>query len=146
MDTEKIEVGIVVRMDVLQVLVNTIRDMIYEMRTWGSLEGQREFRETTLDILDDYPAIRDQFEKETSEATEDMNKWGELESFAQKHPEILCTQYMFMGKTKDGISLYKDINTRRYLNIRDGQCYFYRWWEDKYTAISESEAIQWVLS
>lgn len=49
----------------IQELVETIKEAIYELRSWGSVEGQEEIHEKTLTILVDYPDLRDAFSRDT---------------------------------------------------------------------------------
>lgn len=59
-------------------------------------------------------------------------------------PSFICKYLMYIG-TKNNISLYKHIETRRYINV-DKNGNFYRFNNSIYELISKEEAIRHVLS
>ena len=67
--------------------------------------------------------------------------WYPLETFSDKYPnEINCCDFMHMGKV-GGVELYKNIVTRRYINIdAEGYCWSYS--GDGYFQITEESAIR----
>jgi hypothetical protein len=60
--------------------------------------------------------------------------------------QSLCHDFMFMGR-KGNIFLYKNINTRRYVNVDcDGNTYQHNPTTNGYDPIPRADAIKWVLS
>jgi hypothetical protein len=54
-----------------------------------------------------------------------------------------CGDYMYMGRVGE-IELYKHRFTRRYLNISQDGCKFYRYLDGTYVEISRSDALSYV--
>jgi hypothetical protein len=54
-----------------------------------------------------------------------------------------CWEYMYMGRVGE-IELYKHRFTRRYLNISQNGCKFYRNVDGTYVEISRSDALSYV--
>lgn len=74
----------------------------------------------------------------------ESNEWKPLEDAI---PEEEYENYMFMGTTESGIHRYKNINTRRYLNIdSNGNFYYYDSVDKTYLKISKKFALEWVNS
>jgi hypothetical protein len=75
----------------------------------------------------------------TAEAQEDI--WGPLERLVGP---AKCAQFMYMGTT-GGLSLYKHVNTRRYLNIsEDGRTWKYT--GSNYQPQDSKEAVEYAFS
>lgn len=58
-------------------------------------------------------------------------------------PPEKCADFMWMGGYMNGIQMYKNINTGRYLNINsDGQCVIYNALNSHFVAVESAEAIR----